>query len=299
MLSKTKKLTKGGDNIGRIVIMEFKAQDSTAFDDMLAFVKQHPDFEKLEISYEPTLSLSGLEINLSRRRVINNGQEIELTVKANEKAFTNQKKVLAKRGVACPIFFCPTCGRRLGFTSRETGYRCMQAHISGLSGCAESKMDRKEAEETVLDAARNMAQFISENLEKKKREWHKTILKEENIATLKSEKKRLSSRKMKLYSDYRSEVLDKEGYMEELEKTTSRILEITLQIAELENEIAVAKKKCDEATEKEMEVNEIAALQDFDKIQLSKIIEKVFIYEPGRMEISWKMDDIFSKEEKA
>lgn len=45
------------------------------------FVKQHPDFEKLEISYEPTLSLSGLEINLSRRRVINNGQEIELTVK--------------------------------------------------------------------------------------------------------------------------------------------------------------------------------------------------------------------------
>ena len=293
MLSKTKKLTKGGDNIGRIVIMEFKAQDSTAFDDMLAFVKQHPDFEKLEISYEPTLSLSGLEINLSRRRVINNGQEIELTVKANEKAFTNQKKVLAKRGVACPIFFCPTCGRRLGFTSRETGYRCMQAHISGLSGCAESKMDRKEAEETVLDAARNMAQFISENLEKKKREWHKTILKEENIATLKSEKKRLSSRKMKLYSDYRSEVLDKEGYMEELEKTTSRILEITLQIAELENEIAVAKKKCDEATEKEMEVNEIAALQDFDKIQLSKIIEKVFIYEPGRMEISWKMDDIF------
>ena len=223
----------------------------------------------------------------------------ELFRKANEKAFTNQKKVLAKRGVACPIFFCPTCGRRLGFTSRETGYRCMQAHISGLSGCAESKMDRKEAEETVLDAARNMAQFISENLEKKKREWHKTILKEENIATLTSEKKRLSSRKMKLYSDYRSEVLDKEGYMEELEKTTSRILEITLQIAELENEIAVAKKKCDEATEKEMEVNEIAALQDFDKIQLSKIIEKVFIYEPGRMEISWKMDDIFYKEEKA
>ena len=223
----------------------------------------------------------------------------ELFQKANEKAFTNQKRVLTKRGIACPIFFCPTCGRRLGFTSRETGYRCMQAHISGLSGCAESKMDRKEAEETVLDAAKNMAQFISENLEKKKSEWHKTILKEENIATLESEKKRLSSRKMKLYSDYRSEVLDKEGYMEELEKTTSRISEITLQIAELENEIAVAKKKCDEATEKEMEVNEIAALQDFDKIQLSKIIEKVFIYEPGRMEISWKMDDIFYKEEKA
>ena len=84
-------------------------------------------------------------------------------------------------------------------------------------------MDRKEAEETVLDAARNMAQFISENLEKKKREWHKAILKEEIVATLESEKKRLSSRKMKLYSDYRSEVLDKEGNMEELEKQVQKI----------------------------------------------------------------------------
>ena len=45
MLSKTKKLTKGGDNIGRIVIMEFKAQELNSLDDMLAFVKQHPDFE--------------------------------------------------------------------------------------------------------------------------------------------------------------------------------------------------------------------------------------------------------------
>ena len=85
----------------------------------------------------------------------------------------------------------------------------------------------------------------------------------------------------------------------EIPKTTFRISEITLQITELENEIATAKKKCDEATEKEMEVNEVTALQDFDKIQLSKIIEKVFIYGPGRMEINWKMDDIFYKEEKA
>ena len=59
------------------------------------------------------------------------------------------------------------------------------------------------------------------------------------------------------------------------------------------------KKANEKYAEKEMEVNEIAALQDFDKIQLSKIIEKVFIYGPGRMEIKWKMDDIFYKEEKA
>lgn len=35
-----KKTNQGSDNIGRIVIMEFKAQDSTAFDDMLAYADQ-------------------------------------------------------------------------------------------------------------------------------------------------------------------------------------------------------------------------------------------------------------------
>lgn len=64
--------------------MEFTDQDSTAFDDMLVFLQQHPDLERLEVAPDPILSLSGLEINLSRRRVINNGQEIELTVKEHD-----------------------------------------------------------------------------------------------------------------------------------------------------------------------------------------------------------------------
>ena len=37
-----KKTNQGGDNIGRIVIMEFKTQDSTAFDDMLALTRPAP-----------------------------------------------------------------------------------------------------------------------------------------------------------------------------------------------------------------------------------------------------------------
>lgn len=211
----------------------------------------------------------------------------------------NEEKVYPLSG----LVVCGDCGAMMIKRDVPAGGKVYAYYIcsrhAATKACAAHRIPMGKLEETVLDAAKNMAQFISENLEKKKSEWHKTILKEENIATLESEKKRLSSRKMKLYSDYRSEVLDKEGYMEELEKTTSRISEITLQIIELENEIATAKKKCDEATEKEMEVNEIAALQDFDKIQLSKIIEKVFIYGPGRMEINWKMDDIFYKEEKA
>ena len=47
----------------------------------MRFLRQHPDFEKLEIDSEPILSLSGLEINFSSRKVICDGKEVKLTVK--------------------------------------------------------------------------------------------------------------------------------------------------------------------------------------------------------------------------
>lgn len=48
---------------------------------MLTFVKQHPDLERLEVAQEPILSLSGLEIIVSQRKVVSNCQEIEMTTK--------------------------------------------------------------------------------------------------------------------------------------------------------------------------------------------------------------------------
>ena len=74
-------MQRGGVSIGRIVILEFKEQDSTAFDDMLLFLQQHPNFEKLEITSEPILSFSDLEIDLSNRKVTCGGKELKLTVK--------------------------------------------------------------------------------------------------------------------------------------------------------------------------------------------------------------------------
>lgn len=61
--------------------MELTEHDSSAFEDILSFLSRHPDLEKWELRDEPVLSLSELEINLARRKITNNGQEIMLTVK--------------------------------------------------------------------------------------------------------------------------------------------------------------------------------------------------------------------------
>lgn len=47
----------------------------------MLFLQQHPEFEKLKISSEPILSFSGLEIDLSGRKVVCDDKEVKLTVK--------------------------------------------------------------------------------------------------------------------------------------------------------------------------------------------------------------------------
>lgn len=44
-------------------------------------MSRHPDLKKWELRDEPILSFPGLKINLARRKIISNGQEIILTAK--------------------------------------------------------------------------------------------------------------------------------------------------------------------------------------------------------------------------
>ena len=74
-------ILRGGDNIGRIIILELTDRDSSAFEDILSFLSRHPDIKKWELRDEPILSLPGLQINLARRKITSNGREISLTAK--------------------------------------------------------------------------------------------------------------------------------------------------------------------------------------------------------------------------
>ena len=75
-----------------------------------------------------------------------------------------------------------------------------------------------------------MAGMVSAEVSRKKKEWEKTVAIEEEIRKLEAEGKRLSSRKLRLYEDYRSGKFSKEQYRREYESTASRILEIEKRI---------------------------------------------------------------------
>jgi len=71
----------GRDSIGRILVIEFSERDSVVFDGIMEVLKQHPEFENLQLKDESLLSIPGLEIYPNRRKIFRGRKEINLTVK--------------------------------------------------------------------------------------------------------------------------------------------------------------------------------------------------------------------------
>ena len=67
--------------IGRILVAEFKDQESLVFDAVMEVLKNHPNFEILEPGDETVVSIPGLEIYPERRKIYRDQHEIALTIK--------------------------------------------------------------------------------------------------------------------------------------------------------------------------------------------------------------------------
>ena len=74
-------MDKEGDSIGRILMIEFNGQDSLAFDEVMGVLKRYSDFEYVQMNDDSILSVPGLEIYPSRRKIYRGRREISLTAK--------------------------------------------------------------------------------------------------------------------------------------------------------------------------------------------------------------------------
>ena len=131
---------------------------------------------------------------------------------------------------------------------------------------------------------------------RKKKELSQTVSIEEEIRKLEVEGKRLSSRKLRLYEDYRSGNITKEKYRKEYESAASRIVEIEKRIPELKDEVIQIREQMLHMKEREAELEGLASLETFDKGRLAAVIDRVLVYSEERIEIVWKMDDWFFPE---
>ncbi len=138
---------------------------------------------------------------------------------------------------------------------------------------------------------------MSANLECRKKQWSESCMLSEEMAALQKERTRISARKFTIYDDYRNGNSSREKYLYNLEKIQERLAALDKMIPDLEQRIKEAKENIETSNEKEKNLEDIAALQTFDKEVLSKVIDKVYVYGPDRVEIIWKAYDIFFREE--
>lgn len=120
--------------------MEFTEQNQVVFDEMMAFLKQYPEFENLETVSNPVLSFSGLEINFDSRKVTCNGHNVELTTKEYEilrLLIVNKGRVLTYS----QIYSKEWGDTALGNESKAVGY-----HIWNLR----KKLLEKECPSTII-----------------------------------------------------------------------------------------------------------------------------------------------------
>ena len=74
-------LQREGDFLGRILVVEFKNQESSVFDAVMDVLKHHPNFKILQSGDETMVSIPGLEIYPDCRKIYHDQQEIDLTTK--------------------------------------------------------------------------------------------------------------------------------------------------------------------------------------------------------------------------
>ena len=77
------------------MILELHERDAKVLEQILSILKNHPEIEKFEIDEEPMVSLPGLEIFPSRRKVFRDRQEIQLTAKEYRNRFTNRSGAIS------------------------------------------------------------------------------------------------------------------------------------------------------------------------------------------------------------
>ena len=67
--------------MGRILLIEFKDQESSVFDAVMDLLKHHSNFEILQSGNETVVTIPGLEIYPDRRKIYRDRREIDLTTK--------------------------------------------------------------------------------------------------------------------------------------------------------------------------------------------------------------------------
>lgn len=185
------------------------------------------------------------------------------------------------------LFVCPYCERKLIHTRHQSSkYVCEKRRLVRESECNKVYMLTEQAEKAVLDVVCEEATLRLNLLEKKKDIPNSMDDLKKQITQLSSEYARIEGNRLTEYTKYRSGIYTKEEYMNITKKDKDKMEEIQSRI-DILKEILQEKRELDMG-ETENDVRECSILKEYNGEVLSKLVEKVYIYNDKDIEVVFR-----------
>lgn len=189
------------------------------------------------------------------------------------------------------LFYCPYCGRKLRKTRHKPKYVCGIRNANPDLPCAKIFMEKEEAEQMVLETVREAcrmrldALMVQRQADDNKKKTSVCLL-----AELEKEKQRVEDNTIQLYKEYASGGYSKEEYLALSESNQSLLGELEEKISGL-----IEQGNEPEPEENEDDLKQCSMLEEYDGNVLSKLIDRVYIYGDGNLQVVFKNDDYFQK----
>ena len=186
------------------------------------------------------------------------------------------------------LFHCPYCGRKLKKIRHKPKYVCGVRNMNPDMPCGKISMEKGEAEQMVLETVKEACRMRLDTLMVQKQTNNKKKTSECLLAELEREKQRVEDSTIQLYKEYASGGHFKEEYLSLRKRNQSLLGELEEKIAGMAEQESVP-----EPEESEDDLKQCSVLEQYDGNILSKLIDRVYIYSGGNLQVVFKNDDYF------
>lgn len=216
-------------------------------------------------------------------------QELFDEAQANTRQYIRPKR--GKRKYS-PFYYCGICGRALAPSKRVGGdiLLCASARVEEESPCRDNRVEISMIQEAVTKTINLYASAYMDEKGVRKNSKERGISPTEKIASLEKMLSNLSSKKMKLYAEYKDEKISREEYVESSKKLVEQIKELNQEIEQNRREIQLEENKESKFDE---QLEDVIQMEEYDLEKIQKVIKKVVINGENNIEIVWNTDDPF------
>ena len=196
------------------------------------------------------------------------------------------------------LFVCGHCGRKLQKSyGIITHLFCMKAGVSSESLCALIHEPLDDLKAQVLLVVKTLARTLIEKSVQVKAATNQEIPRlEKKIAETKRSLQRLQNGKLDLYEEYRRGKISREKFVSTQEKRQKEMDSLNDDLIELEKHLEKLKTGTERINELASDAKDIWALSEYRPEVIRRLVEKVRVYENGRVEIDLLNNDDFIAE---